>query len=278
MPRSRRPLLGAAALMLGVAALAGAHDTWLLPASMRVPVGRPVRLSLTSGMTFPANDFAIAPARLARAEVRLAGAMRRLPHPSHGEQSLQYRWTPASPGVAALVVELAPKTLTLAPGLVEEYLTEIDASTAVRAQWARIAAQGRWRERYVKHAASFVRVGAACGDTSWRVPMGLGLELVPLADPTARRAGDSLPVRVLRGGVPLAGFAIGARPAGGAIAGFATTDARGVAAVPLPRAGRWLLAGTDLRRSEAVGLEWESDFATLTLAVRARDARPDCAP
>ena len=35
-----------------------AHDTWLLPQSMRVPVGQPVQLALTSGMAFPADDFA----------------------------------------------------------------------------------------------------------------------------------------------------------------------------------------------------------------------------
>jgi hypothetical protein len=275
-PLSRRATPLALALVLGAAAVADAHDTWLLPASMRVPVGRPVTLSLTSGMAFPADDFAINMTRLARGEVRLAGATTRLARPSHGDQSLRYRWTPARAGVATVVVELSPKTLTLAPHLVKEYLDEIDASPALRATWDRLPTPKQWRERYVKHAASFVRVGTACADTSWRTPMGLGLEIVPLADPTALRAGDSLPVLVLLEGKPHGRFAIGARPEGKGIAAFFTTNAAGQATVVLPTAGRWLLAGTDLRRTAVPGLEWESDFATVTLAVRDRSAAKDC--
>ena len=257
-------------LTLLVAGVASAHDTWLLPASMRVPVGRAVMISLTSGMAFPADDFAINPSRLARAQVRLGGATDRLASPVHGDRALRFRWRPARAGVATLAVELAPKTLTLAPGLIGEYLDEIDASPALRAAWAALPTPKQWRERYVKHAASFVRVGTVSGDTSWATPMGMGLEIVPLADPTALVAGDSLAVRVLRGGRPHAGFAIASRPAGEGIARQVTTGADGRATILLPTAGRWMLSGTDLRRSAAAGLEWESDFVTMTIGVGAR--------
>jgi hypothetical protein len=46
------------------------------------------------------------------------------------------------------------------------------------------------------------------------------------------------------------------------------TDAAGRATVPLPRAGRWLLRATLLRRAGDPALDWESDFATLVVAVR----------
>ena len=270
-----RAIGAAVLLLLLVAGGAAAHDTWLLPASMRVPVGRPVLISLTSGMAFPADDFAINPARVARAEVRLAGTTARLARPVHGDQALRFRWRPARAGVAALVVELAPKTLTLAPGLIGEYLDEIDASPALRASWAALPAPKQWRERYVKHAASFIRVGRPARDSGWAAPTGMGLEIVPLADPTTLEAGDSLPVRVLRAGRPLAGFAVASRPEGKGIARQVATDADGRATIALPTAGRWMLAGTDLRRSSEVGLEWESDFATVTIGVAVRGARAD---
>jgi uncharacterized GH25 family protein len=159
---------------------------------------------------------------------------------------------------------------------VSAYLDEIGASAGIRQRWAALRSPRQWRERYVKHAASYVRVGAACGDTSWRTPMGLGLEIVPRTDPTALRAGDSLAVRVLLHGVPRVGFVIAARREGGPIVAFITTDASGDAVIAAPSAGRWLLAGTDLRRATVEGLEWESDFVTTTLAVRAGNARRDC--
>jgi hypothetical protein len=48
------------------------------------------------------------------------------------------------------------------------------------------------------------------------------------------------------------------------------TDVEGRVRLVLPRAGRWLLRATDLRRP-APGdgaLDWESDEATVTLSVR----------
>lgn len=266
-------------LVLTVFASAGAaaHDTWLLPASMRVPVGRTVVVSLTSGMAFPVDDFAIDPSRVQRAVVRLAGATTPLARPAHAEHALRFRWRPARAGVAALAVELAPRTLTLPPALIGEYLDEIDASPAVRASWAAMPAPKQWRERYVKHAASYVRAGQPAADSSWAAPMGLGLELVPLADPTGLVAGDSLRIRVLRAGRPHAGLSIAARPEGQGVARQVTTDAEGRATIALPTAGRWMLSGTDLRRSSAAGLEWESDFVTLTLGVgrpERRDGQP----
>lgn len=279
IPRFRHPLrtlAGAVVLSLAAAVVAGAHDTWLLPASMRVPVGRPVMLSLTSGMIFPKDEVAIEPARVARADVRLAGETTPLVRPVKARHALRFRWAPARGGVATIVAELAPKTLTMPLNLVGEYLDEIDAPAALRAEWAAMPAPKQWRERYVKHTASFVRVGTACGDTSWRAPMGLGLEIVPQANPTALRAGDSLPVLVLREGKPLSGFAIAARPEGRSKGTFFTTDASGHATIALSSPGRWLLAGTNLRRATAPALEWESDFSTVTLGVRPRGAAPDC--
>ena len=259
-----------AVALFGSATLVAAHDTWLLPSSMRVPVGRTVALSLTSGMAFPADDFAIDPKRIARAEIRLNGKVEQLRGGRSRPTSLRYTWTPRAPGVATIAVELAPKTLTLEPKLIEEYFQEIHAGPSIRAQWDSIPMPKQWRESYVKHATSFVRVGAPKGDSSWALPVGLGLEIIPERDPTALVAGDVLPVRVLLHGAPLPGIAVGARREGQSSESFVPTDAAGRASVRLPRAGRWLLFGTDLRRAKEAGLEWRSDFITTTIGVRAK--------
>lgn len=217
MSIAARRLVVVATLAVSATA-ASAHDTWLLPASLRVPAGRPVALSLTSGMAFPADDFAIRPERVRRATVRLGGRSTPLAAPRSQRQALRYRWTPASAGVATLAVELAPRTLELEPDKIEEYFAEI----------------------------------------------------VPEADPTALRAGDVLPVRVLRAGAPAAGFVVGARHEADAHPAFVRTGVDGRARVPLPRAGRWLLNGTDLRHVAERDLTWRSDFATVTLAVAGR--------
>ena len=251
---------------LSLVADLSAHDTWLLPHSMRVAVGTPIAVSLTSGQAFPADDFAIVPARVTRATVRLAGVTSALPAPQSAKLSLRYVWVPRTAGLASIAVELAPKTLTLAPEKIEEYFLDINASRALRAAWDSVPSPKRWRESYVKHAMSYVRVGNAGVDTSWRHPLGLGFEIVPEVDPTALRAGDAFPVRVLRAGLGVAHLQVGLQHEGDPHVEFSTTDATGRTRVILARSGRWLVNVTDLRRSAKPGLEWESDFATMTIA------------
>ena len=270
MSRKQIAVALTAVALLSSATLVAAHETWLLPSSMRVPVGRTVALSLTSGMAFPADDFAIDPKRIARAEIRLNGKLEQLRGGRSRPTALRYTWIPRAAGVATIAVELAPKTLVLQSKLIEEYFQEIHAGPSIRAQWDSIPKPKQWRESYIKHATSFVRAGAPRGDSSWASPLGLGLEIVPERDPTVLVEGDALPVRVLRRGAPLSGFAVGARREGQSSESFVTTDGTGRVSVPLPGAGRWLLFGTDLRRAKEPGLEWRSDFVTATIGVRAK--------
>lgn len=269
VPKGKSALAVAIALVCA-AALASAHETWILPSTMRVATGHPVTLSLTSGMSFPADSFAIDPKRVSRAEIRLNGKLEQLRGGRSRPTALRYTWIPRAPGIATIAVELGSKTLVLQPKLIEEYFQEIHAGPSIRAQWDSIPKPKQWRESYIKHATSFVRVGAPRGDSSWASPLGLGLEIVPERDPTVLVEGDALPVRVLRRGAPLSGFAVGARREGQSTESFVTTDATGRVSVPLPGAGRWLLFGTDLRRAKEPGLEWRSDFVTATIGVRAK--------
>lgn len=266
MKRSTRAVLLLLALA-SLASVAAARETWLLPANMRVRAGQPVALSLTSGMAFPADDFAIQPARVARAQVRTGGRVEQLPKPQLTSTALRYLWTPRTAGVATVAIELAPRTLELEPNLIGEYFDEIHATDAVIAEWDAVPEPKRWRESYVKHATSFIYVGSGARDNSWASPLGLGLEIVPETDPTALVEGANFRVRVLRKGVPLKGFSIGVQREGEEASNFVPTDNNGRAWIQLPRAGRWILFGTDLRRVREPGLEWRSDFVTTTLGV-----------
>jgi len=272
MKRRTRTALFLLALVC-FAGVSAAHETWILPASMRVRVGEPVALSLTSGMAFPADDFAIQPARVVRAEARLAGKIEQLARPQLQKMSLRYLWTPRTSGVATVGIELGPHTLELDPNLIGDYFDEIHATDAIIAQWDNMPEPKRWRESYVKHASSFIRVGSPVRDASWASPLGLGLEILPESDPTALVAGANVPVRVLRRGVPLKGFSLGVRREGESTSNFVPTDTSGRAWILLPRAGRWILFGTDLRRVYEPGLEWRSDFVTMTIGVAPADRR-----
>jgi len=244
-----------------------AHDTWVR-ARGAATVGKALVLDLTSGMAFPALETAIAPERVARAGLRVGGRTSVVVPRRRARASLELVATPEALGLAVVWVVLHPRTLSLTPEDVRSYLDEIGAPDVVRERW-RASGGKSWRERYVKHAKTFFATGSPASDPSWREPVGLTLEIVPESDPGALHAGDTLRVRVLRSGVGLAGFALGVAPADGK-ASLVTTDAEGRASLILDRPGPLLLRGTELRPSREAGLDWESDFTTLTLEVALR--------
>ena len=279
---------GSAALFLVLAAtMAHPHDTWLSgPAA--ATAGAPMRFDLTSSGAFPAPEHAIEKPRVARSSCRVGGQDVALAVGARGKQTLRLSASPASAGVATCGLSLGPRTLDLKPADVAHYLEEIGASSTVGPKWEALPAPRKWRETYVKHAKAFTRVGDGADDASaqrtvdnerggalprraddasgWREPLGLGLEIVPLADPTHLRPGATLEVRLLKAGQPLAGLAVRATHQGKP-ASFATTDADGRASFVLDVPGPWLLAATELRPSAARPGEWESDFTTLYLEV-----------
>jgi uncharacterized GH25 family protein len=94
-------------------------------------------------------------------------------------------------------------------------------------------------------SVKFAKVVTGAG-APWSAVVGHELEIVPLADPAAKKADDSLPVRVLFQGAPLANIAVertdGMTPIKEEDIPRFTTDKDGVALVQIPNTGPQLLA------------------------------------
>jgi uncharacterized GH25 family protein len=243
-----------------------AHDTWLIPDQFNLTPKSTVTLDMTSGMDFPKLDVGPKPERVPSLQCRLAGKAFDITEKSAGPNSLQFKAELADAGIATFWVKLPPRSIELKPEEVKEYLDEVDAPATLRKQWAEMK-EPRWRESYTKHPKTFARVGDPQSDRSWTEPVGMSLEIVPENDPTRLKAGDNFPVRVLKDGKPLAGFSLNAVSAGDPKGQTQKTDSNGRVTFTLSREGRWLLRGTDIRKSSQADTDWESDFSTLTLEV-----------
>ena len=263
-------LAGAFVILAVLSGVVFSHDTWLLPARTSVPVGANITFDLTSGMAFPLLEYAIKAERIERAVVRLSGQIIDLSERRAASKSLRFTTQLAAPGIATVAVSLQPKSLELTPPKVIEYLAETGAGPEIKRAWAQMKPP-RWREVYAKHAKTFVRVGSVEQDKSWAEPIGLALEIVPEKDPTSLRAGDEVPVHVLKKGQPLAAFPLGLLRSGAKHGLIQKTDAEGRTIFKLPHAGKWLLRGTELRKASAPDQDWESDFTTMTITVLAVD-------
>ena len=265
--------MAAVSLFLGITlgmVTGQAHDTWLQPERFAATPGATLMLDLTSADGFVGFETAIKPERVARTVGRMGAVELKFGVVVSAERTLRFPVTVTRPGGAVVGVELTSRLLELEPGKIETYFREIHASDELREVWAAVPAPRRWRENYAKHTKTFVRVGEpAAEDRAWAEPLGLVLEIVPERDPTMLREGDALPVRVLRGGQPLAGFVLGYVSSGETREHVAVTDAEGRATARLDAKGAWLVHGTDLRRvTGADDREWESDFTTMVVEVR----------
>jgi uncharacterized GH25 family protein len=247
--------------------VASAHDTWLVPKTFSIRPGTRLSLDLTSGMLFPVLETSINPDRIETARVRINGMADDINNRISRKNSLSLTLQLNEEGTATCWVDLKPRLLELTPNLVEEYFSEINASPGIREAWQNMKTPKRWREIYVKHAKTFIKVGQNSTDKDWSEPVGMTLEIVPLANPTTLKVGDEFGVRVLKNGNPFPNFPLSVVLGGQSQGTFRTTDSEGSAVFHLARAGRYLLRGTDLRRSSKADIEWESDFTTLTIEV-----------
>lgn len=262
-------ILPALLFAISLATPARAHDTWLIPDQFNLAPKSTVTLDMTSGMEFPKLDVGPKPERVESANCRLAGKTFDITDKLAAPNSLQFKAELADVGVATFWVKLPSRSLELKPDQVKEYLDEVDAPEALRKQWAEMKPQ-RWRESYTKHPKTFARVGEPESDRSWAEPVGMFLEIVPEKDPTVLKAGDDFPVRVLKDGKPFADFSLNAVSAGEPKGETRKTDKDGRVTFRVGKEGRWLLRGTDIRKSNQPATDWESDFATLTLEVKAK--------
>ncbi|HXV13801.1 MAG TPA: DUF4198 domain-containing protein, partial [Candidatus Krumholzibacteria bacterium] len=202
--------LVATILVLVAAAPCLAHDTWLMPREPQVTEGKQATVELTSGMSFPQTESAIAADRVQKGAWRTGRAKGKLDKWEEGSSSLVMHLTAVGTGTMAMWLTLKPKDIELTDEDVEHYFEEIGASESVRRDWESREPGTVFKERYTKHAKSFMRVGDGGEDPTCLQPAGLAIELLPQSDPTALSVGDKLVVKAVRGGDDeLEQFAVG---------------------------------------------------------------------
>ena len=274
--RASPPLLQAARAIFFVACAgtAHAHDTWFEALSGNAAPGGTRLLALGTGNQVPVHEFAVAPNALVRQGcVDADGRSRALQPQLQLPTKLLLRTTAA--GALSCWAQLVPFDIDLPADKLGIYFDEIRPSPEVLAAWASMQARGLpWRERYVKHARIELPGNAAAAGAAVPVPAPspLGMDLLLLADPGQVQAGDTLNFQLLRDGKPLPGLALELRSEAGAGVGkdgiWGQTDSAGQVRLTVPKAGAWVLRGTELRVSTEDPARWDSRFITLAFQVQ----------
>ena len=276
-PLTLRHRLGAPKMMAALAALAAclvfappatAHDTWFQTLAP-TPSGQLV-FAIATGNRFPVFEFPIAYQYLVGSGCRgPGGTLAPLAHVEDRPGALILR-SPrpldARVGIACWA-QLKPFDVEVPQDKVELYLSEIQASPALRATWAAMKSRGLpWRERYTKS----VRTELAGSGLRGALPLQMDVRLDNPRTPI--RSGDELVFQVLLRGQPVADLPVEFVSHLNPLGLWRKTDAEGRVRIALPLAARWLARAVDLRVSPKNADEWESDFVTLAFDVGPREA------
>ncbi len=246
------------------------HDFWLVPVSFRTALGTEVRVRGQTSSEFPTTLSAVTPDRVASAQIITASGARPISGVVVGGTSLQLSHRPEEPGQALVAVALRPRTLRESPESFRRYLVIEGAPEAL----ARYEQQGLLptdsiTRRYAKYAKALLEVGTAAPRVFSR-RAGHPLEFVPLSDPSAARVGDTLRLRMLFQGTPLANARGHVSVAAAVHSERAdhevpfVTDAHGDFSVEIRGNGLWNARAIHIGPAPAgSGADWDVHWATL---------------
>lgn len=280
-----------AALSIGLALPAGAHDFWLIPLGFHVDAGSELVVLGQTSSAFPESVGAVTVDRVASAQVIGATGSEPVRDLSVAGNSLRLRHRPGTAGQQIVAVTIHPRSVRESPAAFQNYLVVEGAPEALE----RLRREGRVprdtiTRRYAKYAKSLVTVGQG-GAAAWDKVAGHPLEFVPLSA-VAPAPGQPWTVRLLFRGQPMAGAKVHAGvvdlgPADGldALAGTEEhveflTDAQGRVSIPITRAGLWNLRTLQIVQADAgSGADWDTHWATLVFEAKsgASTGNPDSA-
>ena len=130
-------------------------------------------------------------------------------------------------------------------------------------------------ERYSKHVKTILQVGDSTTEM-YGHRLGYPIEIVPMANPGSLTVGSTLEALVLADGKPVAGQLVYASYEGfhshddtgsHREAANLRTDEKGVVRIEITRSGRWYLRLIRMLPSDDEGVDYESNWATLTFEV-----------
>ncbi|CAN5444858.1 hypothetical protein BH10PSE5_BH10PSE5_12200 [soil metagenome] len=240
-----RTLALGAALAGALTTAAAAHDVWLQPASFWTAPLSTVVTSIQVGHGQFRERWVSIPRVISFYSLGPNGRVDRMKELRASSADADHPLNFAAPGTQILVMQSNHAQSEL-PGLrFNAYIKDEGMTPALELRGRTRSNDQPGREIYSRRAKALVQVGPPSAKPQPHVtrPIGLTLEIVPEINPYAPGAGETLPVRVIYEGRPLAGALVKLNNLdfdGRPVEQF-RTDAAGRAVFHVPRTGSWQL-------------------------------------
>ena len=258
---------------VGVPQTGLAHEYWIAAQKFQVEPGEAVVAdllvgSMMSGEAYPWLKRSVREAKLWAPDggvMEITGRDGDLP---------ALNITAAQPGLNRISFHSKPSFVVFEEFEKFQRYLDLEGLTGVaEAHRARGLPEKGFIEKFTRNARALIQVGPVV-DGQGDAPTGMPFELVAMGNPYTPGLTE-IGVRLTWNGAPAAGVQValfltppGANPPNGVQRTLFTTDAAGRVAVPLTRAGRYMLASVHIEPVDS-GTEavWQSHWANLTFAL-----------
>ena len=243
-----------------------AHDFWIEPSSFHPPAGSELAVSLRVGEHFRGDPVPRADPRIVK--FVLSSASGETPIGGLPATDPAGLVMVPSPGLFLIGYRSQRTPITLEPEKFEKYLADEGLDHVLSARKSRGEQGKAGLEVYSRCAKSLIAVGGT-GKAGFDQALGFTLEILAESNPLKLSAGQTMRVRVLHEGKPLAGSlvkAIALEDPDNTLTARSGKDGR--VSLQLPRKGVWLIKVVHMVPApKETGADWESLWASLTFEV-----------
>ena len=182
------------------------------------------------------------------------------------------RFTSGSPGTYVAGISTLPKEIELGASEFTEYLEHEGLWSTIEDRKALKISDQPALEKYSKHVKAIIQVESK-KTSDYATILGYPIEFIPLSNPYELSVGDSMSVMLLFMSVPLSNQVIHISSRTGKEVKDVEeketrTDANGEFSFKIEEMGKWYVASIHMQVSEEEGIDYESNWATLTFEVK----------
>lgn len=255
-----------------------AHDTFLKFANHYLQPQTKAKVLLMNG-TFESSENSVALERMQ--DVRITGPKQFLQRPDAKQWRLteelnELEFVTNAEGTYIVGVSIKPRIFEMTSKKFDSYLAHDGVLDILEARKAEKSSKPAVKEKYSKHVKALFQVGKKRTRNFGQV-YNYPIEIVPQNNPFLLNAGDTLPVKVLFQGQPVKNQLVYASYVGFHQHGDdgqhveackTRTNSNGVAEIKIAKKGRWYVRLIHMVPSKEKGVDYESNWATLTFEVK----------
>ncbi len=260
-------------LLLGILVLCSSHELFLKSESHFLKSNSVYELFLVNG-TFDQSENAITTDRIVFPKI-VGPDFELVPKTdafSYRDDKTYLELVTGAPGTYVAGISTLPRILEMTAEEFNNYLDHEGLNATITERKEQGATKMPARERYSKHVKALLQVDAKRSG-HFKTRLGYPIEFVPLENPFDKKVGEPISFLLLRDGKPLADQTVHystSVPGADAHAGEKSTqtNAEGMCTIIPDQAGQWYVATIHMLKTEELEVDYESNWATLTFAIR----------